>query len=267
MSDLNPIVTGLRLGSKAPCEISISELIEEFSLDAKNILDSAVKVFEIVKNCDLELVPGLEFGDLVTTRVLRKKIVPAGSIDYVTKLISCGEGHSVEFKSSFLFDHKRYEFDTNNNTVSDLKNYQSAGVTHAALKTVAAFLNSDGGTLLIGVVDDGTIKGIEQDFPLCGADSSNGPDKWELHFKNLVTSRFLNGNAIPSYIRISLLKIEDKTVAIVEVTPRSRLSFLKTEKPNDPYSCYRRSGNSTVSVEIYEIEEFAEGRKAKTSSI
>lgn len=267
MSDLNPIVTGLRLGSRAPCEISISELIQEFSLDVKNILQSAVQVFEIVNNCDLELVPGLEFGDMVTPRVLRKKITHADSMDYVTRLISYGENQTTEFKSSFLFDHKRYEIDVKGKSVGDLKAYKNAGVTHSALKTIAAFLNSDGGTLLIGVVDDGTIKGIEQDFPLCGADSSNGPDKWELHLKNLVISRFLDGKAIPNYIRISLPKIEQKIVAIVDVIPRKRLSFLRTEKSNDPYVCYRRAGNSTVSVEIYEIEEFVESRKSKPSSI
>ena len=34
-------------------------------------------------------------------------------------------------------------------------------VTHAALKTIAAFLNTDGGDLLLGVADDGSIVGIE----------------------------------------------------------------------------------------------------------
>ena len=37
------------------------------------------------------------------------------------------------------------------------------GVTHAVLKTIAAFLNTEGGDLLIGVADDGSIVGIERD--------------------------------------------------------------------------------------------------------
>jgi hypothetical protein len=37
------------------------------------------------------------------------------------------------------------------------------GVTHAALKTVAAFLNTEGGDLLIGVSDAGSVVGIEAD--------------------------------------------------------------------------------------------------------
>lgn len=36
-------------------------------------------------------------------------------------------------------------------------------VTHAVLKAIAAFLNTEGGDLLIGVADDGSIAGIDQD--------------------------------------------------------------------------------------------------------
>lgn len=33
----------------------------------------------------------------------------------------------------------------------------------AVLKTLVAFLNSKGGTLLIGVADDGTVIGVDED--------------------------------------------------------------------------------------------------------
>lgn len=36
-------------------------------------------------------------------------------------------------------------------------------MTHAVLKTIAAVLNTEGGNLLIGVADDGSIIGIERD--------------------------------------------------------------------------------------------------------
>ena len=36
-------------------------------------------------------------------------------------------------------------------------------MTHAALKTIAAFLNTEGGDLLIGVDDDRRVLGIEHD--------------------------------------------------------------------------------------------------------
>ncbi|MGB7588436.1 MAG: ATP-binding protein, partial [Solirubrobacterales bacterium] len=52
-------------------------------------------------------------------------------------------------------------------------------ITYAALKTIAAFLNTEGGDLLLGVADDASVIGIEQD----GFES---PDKYMLHLAQCV---------------------------------------------------------------------------------
>ena len=44
------------------------------------------------------------------------------------------------------------------NAVEDDKN-----ITHAVLKTIAAFLNTEGGDLLSGVADDASVPGIDHD--------------------------------------------------------------------------------------------------------
>jgi type I restriction enzyme, R subunit len=66
------------------------------------------------------------------------------------ELIKRGESKTLEFKSTLRWSLKEDRRD-------------DKGVTHAALKTIAAFLNTDGGDLLIGVGDDGSIVGIEAD--------------------------------------------------------------------------------------------------------
>jgi predicted HTH transcriptional regulator len=66
------------------------------------------------------------------------------------ELIKRGESKSLEFKSTLRWSLKENRRD-------------DKGVTHAALKTIAAFLNTEGGDLLIGVADDGSIVGIERD--------------------------------------------------------------------------------------------------------
>ena len=66
------------------------------------------------------------------------------------ELIKRGESKSLEFKSTLRWSLKEDRRD-------------DKGVTHATLKTVAAFLNTDGGDLLLGVADDGSIVGIERD--------------------------------------------------------------------------------------------------------
>ena len=53
-------------------------------------------------------------------------------------------------------------------------------MTHAVLKTIAAFLNAEGGDLLIGVADDKTVTGIE-------ADRFDNDDRFLLHLSHVVT--------------------------------------------------------------------------------
>ncbi len=51
----------------------------------------------------------------------------------------------------------------------------------AVLKTIAAFLNSrEGGTLLIGVADDGTVLGLEPDYATLHKDGKDDADLFQL---------------------------------------------------------------------------------------
>ena len=65
------------------------------------------------------------------------------------ELIKRGESKTLEFKSTLRWNLK--------------EDRKDQAVTRAVLKTIAAFLNTEGGDLLIGVADDGSIVGIEQD--------------------------------------------------------------------------------------------------------
>ena len=65
-------------------------------------------------------------------------------------MIKRGESKTLEFKSTLRWNLEEDRQD-------------DKGVTHAVLKAIAAFLNTEGGDLLIGVADDGSIVGIERD--------------------------------------------------------------------------------------------------------
>ena len=72
----------------------------------------------------------------------------------VTELIASGEGPKIEFKAAFRWD--------------DRQERENPELQRATTKTIAAFLNSDGGHLLIGVQDNGTICGLDQEFAAIG---------------------------------------------------------------------------------------------------
>ncbi|CCA93121.1 divergent AAA domain-containing protein [Novosphingobium sp. PP1Y] len=65
-------------------------------------------------------------------------------------LIARGESEQLEFKSSFRWDRRQ--------------RCVNRSLQQVIVKTIAGFLNHEGGTLLIGVGDDGEIAGIEEDL-------------------------------------------------------------------------------------------------------
>lgn len=71
------------------------------------------------------------------------------------KLEGVEEGQTVEFKTSIIFSPETHQPDKEQ--------------PKTIAKEIAAFMNSKGGTLYLGVKDDGTVVGIERDFPVLGA--------------------------------------------------------------------------------------------------
>ena len=68
---------------------------------------------------------------------------------HVTRLIKEGEGKNVEFKSTLRTNLHTKKIDK--------------AMEHSVLKTINAYLNSTGGTLLVGVSDKGELLGLEND--------------------------------------------------------------------------------------------------------
>lgn len=69
--------------------------------------------------------------------------IPVPVAASVTELIALGESGTLEFKSSLESDIRQ--------------NKHVKRASEMCIKTVAAFRNSNGGTLLVGVADDGSI--------------------------------------------------------------------------------------------------------------
>jgi predicted HTH transcriptional regulator len=86
---------------------------------------------------------------------------------------------------------------------------------------LAAFLNTDGGTLIIGVSDDRTVIGIEDDVP-----RSKGSirDAWRKTFDDLVSSH-LESMAL-SYIDLQLEPWQGRTIAIIRCSRSKEPTWL-----------------------------------------
>jgi hypothetical protein len=256
---VDQIAKAMALLTRSPLEISINDACIELGIsESLGLIGRALALFDVVDRCNFEISPGIDEGDLYTPRVLRAKDTLGEATKSARAQIEGGEGQRCEFKSSLVFDHKRFSHAKKNDpgVSSQDISFRSDEVTHSSLKTIAAFLNSDGGTLLVGVDDSGEIVGINWDFHFVGATATkNGPDKWELHLKNLIKTRFKDGARVADYVSIAIFELDGLLLATITVTARRRLSFLK-EKGGEQFLCYTRTGNSTAIVDITEMEKF-----------
>ncbi len=141
---------------------------------------------------------------------------------HLHSLINQGEGARVEFKSTAR---------TNLKTGKKGKEIELAW-----LKSLVAFLNSSGGTLLIGVDDAGRILGIK-------ADNFDNSDRCLLHIKNLINQHI--GAEFSGFINILLVDADEEQVIMIEVERAGQPVFLKIGK-NEEF--YIRSGPSSIKL-------------------
>ncbi|GAA3110826.1 GmrSD restriction endonuclease domain-containing protein [Streptosporangium carneum] len=118
----------------------------------------------------------------------------------IQSLIKAGESKVVEFKST-----GRKNLDTG-------KVDQAMG--WAVIKTVAGFMNGHGGTLLVGVRDDGSVLGLEEDLTIF---SKKNTDGWEQWLTELLIQTF--GKAVTANVTVAFGTIDDRTVARIDVAP------------------------------------------------
>ena len=78
----------------------------------------------------------------------------------LTALILKGESDELEFKSSFRYDYRQQKV--------------NKALESVIIKTLAGFMNTQGGSILIGVADDGSIVGLEADYATLSRKDSDG---------------------------------------------------------------------------------------------
>lgn len=142
--------------------------------------------------------------------------------------IEKGESSRLEFKSTLRTNLKTGEKDPR--------------MERAVLKTIVAYLNSRGGTLFIGVADDGTVLGIDTES------FDNSKDKFGLHLNNLIV-RQIGGEFLP-FIRYNLIDFDDRSIMKVECQRSNRPVFLNDGKEE---IFYVRSGPSTIELHGMEL--------------
>ena len=152
----------------------------------------------------------------------------------IEEIIKSGEHEKLEFKTSLRWDAKR--------------NMVNKELEKAVMKTIAAFLNSDGGRLLVGIDDGGEPVGLENDIATFIRQDIDG---FENHFNNLFNGMI--GAEFRRFVKLKFDKIDDKMVCLANVESSHKPVYLKT---GDGENFYIRTGNVSTPLKMSEVATY-----------
>lgn len=170
--------------------------------DQKQIMATQKKFSDLKQAIDsfeseLALNPTSSQSILVQLDSMMEAIGGLTEADGIRNLSRQGESKYIEFKETFSLDVK--------------KRTKEKYIELSALKTIVAFLNTEGGVLLVGVSDDGKIPGVDIEIEKFHKGNS---DNFLLHFKNLLKTRI--GEEFYPYFEYKLVRVAENRVLLVK---------------------------------------------------
>ena len=151
------------------------------------------------------------------------------------ELLSHDESRTVEYKQTARWNVQERRRDKRMEAV--------------VVKTVAGMLNDQGGTLLIGVTDDGTLVGLNDDYAQVKPANADGYINWlDTLFENSI------GNAGASRLRVRIDQVDGYDICRIDVPSSSRPIWVKNRSGDD--ILYQRRNNSTRPVPPAEVDAF-----------
>lgn len=152
----------------------------------------------------------------------------------IADLIAAGESDGVEFKSTLRMNLHTRQVDDK--------------IQMASLKTIAGFLNAKGGTLLIGVADNGDVLGLT-------ADGFANDDKLSLHLVNLVKDRI--GDVFIPYVHPHFQEENGARVLAVVCEEGPKAAYVKD---GGSYRFFVRGANSTTELAGESLMDYVKKR-------
>lgn len=218
---ITPLINRESLGEVIIALPSLKQ--QKASVETHNKLSTLKESIEIIRR-DLSLNPtnSAEFDQQLNSMLM--VMGKLSDADQIRHIIRQGESKTVEFKETYSLCLRK----------KTKENY----VEESALKTIVAFLNSEGGTLLIGVSDEPQVVGIERELEMF---HKNNEDNFLKHLKNKLKTRI--GEQFYPFI--------DYAIVVVNGIKLVRFCCIRAEKPCflDGTSLYVRTNPATDKLE------------------
>ncbi|SKB40726.1 Putative DNA-binding domain-containing protein [Sphingobacterium nematocida] len=157
------------------------------------------------------------------------------------KLIEGGESPNVEFKSTLRVNMHTIQADDK--------------MELSCIKTIAGYMNTKPGTLLIGVSDQKEILGLEKDLASFG-NKPDPMDEFQKHLDNLIESYL--GNSAYSLITLTFPEIDAKKICRLDVQFSKKGPVYAKNKSKKIEEFYIRRAASTVALNASEMIGYIE---------
>ncbi len=241
-------------------------LVSESKEDSDFVLKNLRLIFDYLSNGILSLEESI---DDKNARELKEEIL------YWQQKINEDESETLEFKSSLftpILDEsskKQLEILSNNDNKTANVNIAISRINgdlakkrvmHSALKTLVAFANSSGGTLLIGIDNDKNIIGLENEYN-SSSQKLQYPnrDGFGLFFDEII--RTFIGDSFSSLMNRRFLKFPEGDLLIVKVEPSPNEVFLlKNEEGKEGEQLWIRNLSSSKELTGSELAKYIKNR-------
>ena len=159
----------------------------------------------------------------------------------------------IELKSSFRYDVR-------------LKASNPKVLEKMVSKTITAFMNAEGGTLFIGVDDQGNVLGLENDYKTLRIEHQNS-DGFELELRQSV-EKYMKNKIANEFFEVKFHNVGEKEICEVIIDSAPKPVFLYDEGGKQQ-ECYVRVGNSSKPYNLDEFYQYSKRRSdlGETASV
>jgi len=239
------IITRIVAVGQDPRKVKVSEIMtpDIVACPPDTLIEDACRTMQRNKIKKLAVVEGGSIAGIVSlTDIANRhpelveslKNRNSGVSDDIFELLNLSEGQHLEFKSSLRYDY-------NTKQVNQC-------LEKVVLKTICAFLNAEGGTLLIGLSDEKDVVGIENDYRVIRNQNQDG---FENHLLGLVSNCI--GNYYLQYISVRFHNVLGKDLCQVNIQSCPKPAFLNN---GDKQEFFVRTGNNSRPFAISEASDY-----------
>ncbi len=174
------------------------------------------------------------FAYVLKNRGTHRFSFPEEDAEAVQAMISAGESDRVEFKLQSLWSADLTKEEIFSSESAEVRKYRTNASRLIIARSIAGFLNSNGGDLIVGIREDRILNniqvvGIEDDYSKL-LENDRNPDGYRRMLVDAVIRKYIPDvyDTASRFIHISFPAVSGKTLCHIHISPSEKPVFVDT---------------------------------------